>query len=83
MTTTNRLILFREVITVYCENHIKQTHSVGRMLNVKAGGICSYCCDLQRKYWSALEEIQTNDSYTSSENTWRPFYLNLLLACRY
>jgi hypothetical protein len=27
---TNRLMLFREIIAVYCENHIKHKYAVGR-----------------------------------------------------
>jgi pantothenate kinase len=37
VTKINRLTLFKEIIAVYCENHIKQTHTEELPI-VKAGG---------------------------------------------
>jgi hypothetical protein len=43
LTQINRLILFKEIITVYYENHIKPTNTLcgqnTELLFVKAGGI--------------------------------------------
>jgi hypothetical protein len=50
VTKTNQLMLFREIITTYCENHMKHTNtSCGQntgFLNVTAGGTYSYHCTL-------------------------------------
>jgi hypothetical protein len=46
MTTIGLLILFREIISVYCYNHTKSIHTVcdenEKLLNVKTGGRYSY-----------------------------------------
>jgi hypothetical protein len=31
ITKMNRLILFKEIIAVYCENHVKYTKTLGKM----------------------------------------------------
>jgi hypothetical protein len=46
MTTTSSLILFREIIAVYCEYQMKHIHTLfgqsTELLNVKTGGTYSY-----------------------------------------
>jgi hypothetical protein len=46
MTTIDWLTLFKEIIAVYSENHIKPTNRLcgqnAELLNVKAGGTYSY-----------------------------------------
>jgi hypothetical protein len=45
MTTTNRLMLFRETVAVYCENHMEHTNTLcgqnAEFWDVKAGGTYS------------------------------------------
>jgi hypothetical protein len=45
-TKPNRLMLFREIIAVYCENHTEHINTLygqnAVFVNVKAGGIYSY-----------------------------------------
>jgi hypothetical protein len=45
-TKPNRLMLFREIIAVYCENHTEHINTLCgqniEILNVKEGGINSY-----------------------------------------
>jgi hypothetical protein len=47
VTVLNQLMLFWEIICGYCENYVKQIHSLGEVkyFNVKAGGTYSDCCD--------------------------------------
>jgi hypothetical protein len=48
MTTITWLILFREIIPVYSENHMKPINTLcgqnAELLNVKVGGTYSYHC---------------------------------------
>jgi hypothetical protein len=50
-TKPNRLMLFREIVTVYCENHTEHTNTLcgqnARFLYVKAGGTYSSDCNEQ------------------------------------
>jgi hypothetical protein len=45
-TEPNRLMLFRETVAVYCENHTVHTNTLcgqnAEFLNVEAGG--TFCC---------------------------------------
>jgi hypothetical protein len=47
VTTGKLLIIFKEILSVYCENQTKQTHTLcgqnTEFLNVTAGGKYSYC----------------------------------------
>jgi hypothetical protein len=44
-------VLFKEVNTVYSENHVKHLSTLcgqnARLIIVSAGGKCSYCCGLK------------------------------------
>jgi hypothetical protein len=42
ITKINWLTLFKEIIAVYCENHMKQINKNADLLIVKAGGTYSY-----------------------------------------
>jgi hypothetical protein len=50
-TEPNRLMLFRETVAVYCENHMEHINALygqnAEYLNVKVCGIYSYHCDLK------------------------------------
>jgi hypothetical protein len=45
-TEINWLMLFKEIIAVYCENHMKHTNAIygknAEFYDVKAGGACSH-----------------------------------------
>jgi hypothetical protein len=49
-TKLNRLMLVRETVAVYCENHTEHTDSIydQNTLYVKAAGTYSYHCDFLR-----------------------------------
>jgi hypothetical protein len=53
IATTNRLMLFKEIIGVYCENHTEHINTLrgqnAEFFNVKAGGIHSNHCSLWAK----------------------------------
>jgi hypothetical protein len=58
MTTISRLMLFREIIGVYFENHTKPEQNV-ELLIVKAGGMCSYHWALKVNRWIFFRTIAT------------------------
>jgi hypothetical protein len=51
ITKPNRLMLFREIFAVYCENHTKHINILWSkcmvFFNINPGGTCSYHCALQ------------------------------------
>jgi hypothetical protein len=55
ITTTNRLMLFSEIIAVCCENHAKHISTLFRknaeVFSVAAGGIYSCHCALKQLNW--------------------------------
>jgi hypothetical protein len=61
ITKSNRLMLFREIIPVYCENHMEHTNTLcgqnSDFLCVKAGGAYSYRCAFKGL---TIREIQTS-----------------------
>jgi hypothetical protein len=51
ITKINWLTLFKEIIAVYCKNHMKRINTLcgqnAELLNVKPGGTYSYHCALK------------------------------------
>jgi hypothetical protein len=65
ITKTKRLMLFKEIIFVYSENHTKRINTVSdriaEMLNALAAGIYSYDFDLKDKIvvWESSTCVQS------------------------
>jgi hypothetical protein len=58
ITNNSQLMLFREVISVFSENHKKPVHTVreqsSKLLNIKAGSIYTPLCSKRVRLWTAL-----------------------------